>query len=222
MIKQMLIFAAGLGIGVGGSYLYFRKKFNKDLEERINKELEPLNELYEKVNDEYMQLKHQKKYAPDESEDVQEGDAPKAKIFRKDNSEERKTIRYDVISKEDPAESEHPEDDPPEEDLDDYTKAGLEFEASRTAALRRRPERISLEDANEFPDFEQETWIYYPSEDVFTTEDYEPVYNADEILEDSIDFWRRDDKNVNDVCVVSHRLSTVYTIVKADGSLGHM
>lgn len=223
MIKEIIIFAAGLGIGVGGSYLYFKKKFNDDLEKRIDKEMESLNELYDKVNDEYMRIKHQKVYSPEDSEETEKEDSPKqAKIFRKDAAEERKVVRYDVISKGDPAESEHPEDDDPEEDLDEYKKMGTEFESSRTADLRRSPERISEEEVGEYAGYEKETWFYYTVDDDFTTEDGQPIYDANEILQDTIDVWRYSKDNYNDVYVRSYRLATDYTIVKVDGAIGHM
>lgn len=223
MHKNILIFAAGLGIGVGGSYLYFRKKFNDELEERMEKEMQALNELYDKVNDEYMASKHKEEYAPEETEDVQEGDAPKAKIFRKESAEERKNFRYDQVTNVDPAELEHPEDDAPEEDgennLDNETRAGLEFAASRAADIKRAPERIAEQDVGEYADYEKQTWLYYPIDDAFFDEvSGEEIYNADEIIQDTIDYWRQSPENIDDVYVRSYRLATDYTIVKMDGS----
>lgn len=223
MIKEIIIFAAGLGIGIGGSYLFLKRKFYKDLEERMNKELEPINELYDKLQEEYMQSKHVKEYVPEDSDETEKEDSPKqAKIFRKAANEERKAVRYDVISKGGQAESDDREDDDPDEAADEYEKAGLEFEESRKTDLRRSPERISGDEVGEYQNYEKVTLLYYPFDDVFIDDETrEEVYNADEILGDTIDVWRDNEHNYDDVYVRSYRLATDYTIVKMDGSAGH-
>lgn len=42
MIKQILAFSAGLGLGIGGTYLYLNKKYH----DRSNREIEEIREYY--------------------------------------------------------------------------------------------------------------------------------------------------------------------------------
>jgi hypothetical protein len=215
MLKNVLIFTAGLGIGVGGAYLYFKKKFEKDLEERMSKETSELNKLYEKVNEEYMRLRHEGEYN-EQSEHEEKDEAIVTKnSFRKDAAEELKKVRYDRMYASDPAESEHPSED------DDEAAPEEHYEFNEKRDRKRHAEIVTEDESNEFPDYERETWLYYQDDDLFVEEETnEPVYNADEILEGEADIWKMDRVNKDSILVMSHRLFTVYELIKIDGSMG--
>lgn len=122
------------------------------------------------------------------------------------------------IDEEDPAESEHQEDDGKEsENIDDIGEVNREYEKNK----HKKPKIISVEEAGNLPPgTENECLFLYTYNDTITDENDEEIEQPELLLGDCLEIYNFYDSNEKVIFVMNYELSTCYEISKIDAAWG--
>ena len=195
-MRDILIFAAGLGIGAAGTFFLVKKHYEKVADE----EIEAMREHYIHKSEERV-----------EEEPVEAPTRP-----QKPSLEElrKRYVSEDEESTE--AYFEHPEDsDEDEEDYaDGYSKEeldsiGVDQQEDYERRKKLAPQLISVDEFGELPNFDTAELLYYEEDDRLTDEDDNDIEDPIALLGTATDHIDEED-----VFVRNFRLATDYHIHK--------
>lgn len=238
----------GLVTGVLATSAYWSKYWSKYHCNRADDEIDDMKLYYEKQNAElYSYFTGGEEVNPDKKEDKKEteetetadADSEEEEKKRKAAEIKEKLIRnyeqttnyatmyknketaddaYDEDEENDPAESEHPEEDAvydPENPADvakDYTD-------DHAKNKHRKPVIISEESLGELPGYiEMETLFYYTGDDVVTDENDTPIDEPALLLGDCLDKYDFRDSKESLIFVRNFAMDTVYEVQKVDAA----
>lgn len=197
-IKYAVIFASGAVSGVFVTKSYFEKRANEDIES-VKESLRKMVHLPKPTED-------TEKKRSDIS--IKRPEDPRKAEVVVDYSGYSKAVKEYNGDDEDPAESESPSDDIPE-DVENYLDGKRDSETPR-----REPRLIKYEDFGELPYYDKITLLYYMDDEVLTTEDDEIIHHPEELLGDALTKFgfNRNDERV--IFVRNEKRSTDYEIDK--------
>lgn len=224
--KDVLLFCSGLACGiVGGIFAtksYFEKKFSHMAEDRIQE-----IEAYYEVSDKYrrtpddVDIKDQESIYPNSMKE-EKLDEIKERLLKN----HQKTTDYASMYKGEPlteeeeikmAEAEHPEDDEEESGFSDgeIGTENEEFVKWHKENRHKPPRIISVEDAEELPEFIENIGLYYYAEDqVLTDEDDHVEENYRLLIGDALTKFGFDQNDEELIYVINYELDTCYEIHK--------
>lgn len=193
MLKMLLSFVAGVGIGVAGSILYLEKKYQK----KYNEQIEEMEEYYKK-SDSYKRESYGSEGGEDEVVSVEE---------RKNNkiskgSGARTVVQYDKMYDEE----------------DEDSQVMSPEEEAHYDHLRNRdkpPELLSYEKTGELPEYyDHQVWYFYSYNEVMVSEDGEVIEDYERFLGDCLDKFDFIDNDEKLIFVVNYEYATLYEIQK--------
>ncbi len=176
MIKNILIFTAGVGAGFGLSYFFFKENFKaeseKKAQEEISKMLEAVRKREEAADMRVAEADEKLKKAKEESLEIK---LPEVPGFSKDRDEKKQIAKQIInysgyslgeIAKETAKETEQPDENDDVEDAGSYPKEGL----------AEKPYIISDEEyRNTCPYHSKESLFYYPDRGIVCDEEDIPL-----------------------------------------------
>lgn len=197
-IKYAVIFASGAVSGVLVTKSYFEKRTNEEVES-VKKSLRTMIHLPRPEKEEK---------AENDISVKRPTDPRKAEVVVDYSGYSKVVKEYTADEDEDPAESESPSDDIPE-DVENYLDGKRDSETPR-----REPRLIKYEDFGELPYYDKITLLYYMDDEVLTTEDDEIIPHPEELLGDALTKFgfNRNDERV--IFVRNEKRSTDYEIDK--------
>lgn len=249
-----IIFGVGAGVGaVIGSvvtYIVAVKKKYAELDEKIeecNREVETVRSEKGSLQKE-LDVAHEALFEPyvreRENSDYSITLEEYAKLYHANGDS---FDEIDATRRVDPAETEHPEEDPVGEGLEEEnyirdTAGNLERDLGETdegivdpaeelsrevnemARSKRPPKLIPFEAFdNEYRGvYEKETLYYYVYDDVLATEDEEEVTDVNSLVGDALDKFGFRDNNEEVIYVRNFVLMTDYEIIKAWAEFGNL
>jgi hypothetical protein len=219
MLKQIIIFAAGLLTGGGSAVLYFKKTHIKtDIHE---KEIDDMRRYYEKKSGE---IRPRRTVSEDVLKNKQSGPDIQVEPLKYVKPEvvdyDKKFVKNKKDVKEDPAESEHPtENDEYEEDY----SLGLAAKKEREAALAKDkgPKIIKASEFGSESYLDTITLLYYMEDDILTNEDEEVYEDLDEVeamLGDTLHKYGFDHNQESSIYVRNVKRGEDYEIIKVFSS----
>lgn len=215
-MRELIVgFVIGAGAGGGLTYLLYKRYLTRKLNEELNTKL---SEEYEKMRAEF------------EQRDVElaEAEAERAAALVNDDAAkyDHKTLNVlnayrgvgvDAGREEDPAESEHPEED----DMDETERLIEESEAEeriQKALEESRPKCKILkpEHFGEIPNYECETLKFYVHDHMLVHENGELVEDVEFLLDDALDRygWADNDEDEDPLYVRNYGLQRDYDVQK--------
>lgn len=197
-IKYAVIFASGAVSGVLITKGYFEKRTNEEVES-VKKSLRTMIHL----------PRPEKEEKTENDISVKRPTDPRKAEVVVDYSGYSKVVReYTADEDEDPAESESPSDDIPE-DVKNYLDGKRDSETPR-----REPRLIKYEDFGELPYYDKITLLYYMDDEVVTTEDDEIIPNPEELLGDALTKFGFNKNDERVIFVRNEKRNTDYEIDK--------
>ena len=195
MIKEIVIFAAGAAIGVGGSFLYFKKKYKSEADNEINevrqyyqKKIEKEKERLDKLENESNKIDKAIEEYTEEVKDI----SKKTKVKYNKVSEDEKT-QIGKENEEVKAEAESPEEDEP-----------------------TKPYLITEEEfLNDKNDYDKISLTYYMFDDTLADESDEMIDIEENI---SSDIYNQIAGSDEDLYVRNNVLQTDFEIMRVEGS----
>lgn len=198
-IKYVAIFASGAVSGILVTKGYFEKRANEDIES-VKKSLRTMVHL---------PIRSNREDEPEEDSSAKKPADPRKAEVVVDYSGYSKVVReYNGDDDDDPAESESPSDDLPE-DVENYLDGKKDSETPR-----REPRLIKYEDFGELPYYDKITLLYYMDDEVLTTEDDEIIPNPEELLGDALTKFGFNKNDERVIFVRNERRNTDYEVDK--------
>lgn len=208
-MKYLIVFLLGsvVGVAVGA---YSMKLYLEDKEHaRADAEIEEMRNYYEdmmndvavsKDEEETPKPQHFKKGLPDE-------EAPR---------EDKQKVNYQGFYS-DPAEMEHPEDDPySDEEGDDFIEDMNSFHERNKG---RDPRIISIEAAGDLPaNIDHQILYYYKYDETVTDEEGMPIEDYERLIGGCLYKYDFVDSDERILFVLNYELDTLYEIEKLDDS----
>jgi hypothetical protein len=234
----------GLATGILATSTYWSKYWGNYHGNRADDEIDEMKLYYEKQNAELYsyftagdEVNPDKKEKEDQEENTETADADpeeeekqrkaaeiKEKLIRNYEQTTNYATMYknkeaaDLDEENDPAESEHPEEDAvydPENPADvakDYTD-------DHAKNKHRKPVIISEDALGELPGYiEMETLFYYTYDEVITTEDDAPIDEPALLLGDCLDKYDFRESKESLIFVRNFAMDTVYEVQKIDAA----
>lgn len=236
IIKMFACAAAGFAAGFGTGYLVLRNGFKQ----KINKTIEELEEEYQYAEKASKYRRDTTEVNPiDDLSDEEDLDL-RDKVETSDLREIRNKLKrnWDVTTNyanmyrsskadgEDPAESEHPEDDDPEEVAEERTRDDEKVEEAHELHQRTKfkdPKIISVEDLGDLPAHVEQLTLYYYTEDgQMVTENDELVDDPSLFIGDALNKYGFTDNDEKRIFVMNYSQDTVYEVEKIFGSFGDL
>lgn len=197
-IKYAVIFASGTVSGVLITKGYFEKRTNEEVES-VKKSLRTMIHL----------PRPEKEEKTENDISVKRPTDPRKAEVVVDYSGYSKVVKeYTADEDDDPAESESPSDDIPE-DVENYLDGKRDSETPR-----REPRLIKYEDFGELPYYDKITLLYYMDDEVVTTEDDEIIPNPEELLGDALTKFGFNKNDERVIFVRNEKRNTDYEIDK--------
>ena len=197
-IKYAVIFASGAVSGVLITKGYFEKRTNEEVES-VKKSLRTMIHL----------PRPEKEEKTENDISVKRPTDPRKAEVVVDYSGYSKVVKeYTADEDDDPAESESPSDDIPE-DVENYLDGKRDSETPR-----REPRLIKYEDFGELPYYDKITLLYYMDDEVVTTEDDEIIPNPEELLGDALTKFGFNKNDERVIFVRNEKRNTDYEIDK--------
>lgn len=197
-IKYAVIFASGAVSGVLITKGYFEKRTNEEVES-VKKSLRTMIHL----------PRPEKEEKTENDISVKRPTDPRKAEVVVDYSGYSKVVQeYTADEDDDPAESESPSDDIPE-DVENYLDGKRDSETPR-----REPRLIKYEDFGELPYYDKITLLYYMDDEVVTTEDDEIIPNPEELLGDALTKFGFNKNDERVIFVRNEKRNTDYEIDK--------
>lgn len=195
MIKEIVIFAAGAAIGVGGSFLYFKKKYKSEADNEVNevrqyyqKKIEKEKERLDKLENESNKIDKAIEEYTEKAKDI----SKKTKVKYNKISEDEKT-QIGKENEEVKAEAESPEEDEP-----------------------TKPYLITEEEfLNDKNDYDKISLTYYMFDDTLADESDEMIDIEENI---SSDIYNQIAGSDEDLYVRNNTLQTDFEIMRVEGS----
>lgn len=195
MIKKIVIFAAGAAIGVGGSFLYFKKKYKSEADNEVNevrqyyqKKIEKEKERLDKLENESNKIDKAIEEYTEKAKDI----SKKTKVKYNKISEDEKT-QIGKENEEVKAEAESPEEDEP-----------------------TKPYLITEEEfLNDKNDYDKISLTYYMFDDTLADESDEMIDIEENI---SSDIYNQIAGSDEDLYVRNNVLQTDFEIMRVEGS----
>lgn len=197
-IKYAVIFASGAVSGVLITKGYFEKRTNEEVES-VKKSLRTMIHLPRPEKEEKTENDISVKRPTDPR---------KAEVVVNYSGYSKVVQEYTADEDEDPAESESPSDDIPE-DVENYLDGKRDSETPR-----REPRLIKYEDFGELPYYDKITLLYYMDDEVVTTEDDEIIPNPEELLGDALTKFGFNKNDERVIFVRNEKRNTDYEVDK--------
>lgn len=205
MLKYIFCFLVGAGCGAVGSYLYFKEKFQKDADMRIESMKAYLTD--KKIED------HQYVEEPETEETEDETDIPKQPA---ELVVERNPVRTAYSSfYEQPKEEDHPEDDQDTISLAESTAEYFDQYFNSDPPIIR----IEEDDLGELGDAcPEDLIIFWPLNGVYTNDNYE-VFDDPSIYlgDDYRSMFTPDDSDEPDIFIRNKRVQKDFRVQKMTG-----
>lgn len=245
ILKMIGCFVAGLGVGGGAGFLITNKLFKKKAEDEIQETIDRLEEQYAESNTTYIRQTLVNPVEENELEDQNESDdnseSPDKEvdvIQAKDLREIRERLKrnWDVTTNyaamyqakesdgEDPAESEHPEEDDNSEEVEMFADGEHQSPVEEAHELHqhtkyKEPTLISVEDLGDLPaHVDQKTLYYYQEDGVMTTEEDELIDDPCVFVGHCMEKYDFEDNEEDRIFVMNYGQDTVYEVQKIFGS----
>lgn len=202
-MRDILIFAAGLGIGATATFFFVKKHYERVASE----EIEAMRDHYISKNDE------EEAAEEPENEGLRPSKPSLDELRRKyvSSSEEEDTEAY----------FQHPEDSDEDEDdyADGYSKEELDsigYEQREDYEQRKKlsPKIIGVEEYGELPNFDATELIFYQESGRLTDEEDNDIEDENALLGNCMTQFAFEDSDEEDLFVRNFRLATDYHIHK--------
>lgn len=232
MNKNLIFGIGGLLIGAVGGGLCGWFGCKKKYEQQAAEEIALMREHYEEkertvkkvLNAQYGVEQIKKKLNEEGYADTDINFAGSKETLEKMRDESKSKYQYVdekrgiMVTYEDPAESEHPEDDEEEaEDPDDIGEVNREYEKNK----HKNPKIISVEEAGNLPPgTENECLFLYTYDDTITDENDEEIEQPELLLGDCLEKYDFYDSDEKIMFVMNYEMSTCYEISKIDAAWG--
>lgn len=221
-------FVAGGITGAGVAFLFLKKKFDK----RIDEELEKINSEMSKEDVAYFEGETEVNVDGLDSDSSDE-----SYILKKYATPKTEKIDYKTYheSKVDPAEAEHPEEEDDEENENETDPesigvitpenenlmAGYQMTKEMAYSKDKKPKIITGDSFyNEYPHFDKISLQYYFDDDILATEEDEEIDDVERVLGDTLDKYgfRNNDESV--IYVRNLSMGTDYEVFKVRAAFG--
>lgn len=186
--KTFLAFSAGLAVGVGGTYIYMKQKY----EEKLSDQIQEIRKYYQKKRE--------------RSKPKKEKDEKFTNRFEEDEERRKDRIAYEVIAKRyqgsdeqcpvDPAELESPPEDEPEEEIFTVTEEEMDI----------------------YNNFEGIDLTYYAEDDILCDEQEQVIEDPEAIIGDALTKFGVKSGYPNTVYVINKRVRAIFEVLMVEGS----
>lgn len=150
MIKEIAIFAVGAAVGVGGSFIYFKKKYKSEADEEINEVRKYYQEKFDKEKARIDKLEEESNKIDKAIKEYEKIDTKKVKVKYNKVEEDKEE---EIVK----AEAESPEEDEPTKpyliteeeflnDKNDYDKISLTYYMFDDTLADESDEMIDIEE----------------------------------------------------------------------------
>lgn len=188
MNKTFLAFGAGLVVGIGGTYVYLKQKY----EEKLSDQIQEVRKHYQKKQE--------------QSKSKEEKDEKFANRFEEAEERGKDRIAYESIAKRyqgsdeerpfDPAEQESPPEDEPEEELFLVPEEKMEI----------------------YDKFEDISLTYYVEDDILCDDQDQVIEDPEPIVGDALTRIRAKSGYPDTVYVVNKRVRAIFEVLMVEGS----